>query len=62
MTSETVPVLTHIAAVDGLLYTKWGPCVCTVEGANNCIACRHAAELEAAGLDYETEFHKRNTR
>ena len=52
-------VLSHIAAIDGLLYTKWGPCFCKApEEKQDCSACANANEIESQGLDYEEEYQK----
>lgn len=47
----------HIAHKDGELFTIWGPCVGTKQGAPGCcVSCDHANALEAAGKDWETEY------
>jgi hypothetical protein len=35
---------------------QWGPCFCSGLGGQTCPSCANAARLEAAGLDWETEY------
>ena len=51
----------YIAAVEGVLYTKWGPCFCSEKERDNgdyCISCLNANEIEASGKDWDDEYEK----
>lgn len=45
-----------IAFNSGLLFSRWGPCICA--GKNECESCVNANEIELNGLDWDEEFNK----
>jgi len=37
---------------------QWGPCFCQALAGETCPSCNHAEHLDAAGLDWETEYER----
>ena len=50
--------LAHIAWESGEAFTEFGPCFCGGSQSEPCLSCQKANEIEAAGLDWETEYQK----
>lgn len=50
--------LANIAYHSGELFSDFGPCHCGGSQENPCRSCVKANEIEAAGLDWETEYQK----
>ena len=60
--SEIINVLGFVAAMEGSLFTEWGPCTDGTQMECLCPSCQNANRIEAAGLDWEEEYQKARAR
>lgn len=60
MDANEESILAYVAWESGEAYTEFGPCLCGGSQENPCLSCQKANEIEAAGLDWETEYQKWN--
>lgn len=58
MSNEPFNMLYLVAAIDGELYLKWGPCVGSGGDDCDCVSCVHARDLEECGFDWEEEYQR----
>ena len=48
----------RICPKPGGICCKWGPCFCPALAGERCPSCDNSRRIEAAGLDWQTEYEK----